>query len=178
MNTSKILSISLLLIFLGGSSSFAEMSTQLGFGYGKDYRDDVDLAQYEVFWRQPLSYTTTLGENWNVSTGVEFGTALIRESGSDNVGTARFSVMPQVMLSPNDMVNFIVGIGPGLMIGETEFTDHDLGGFFLLNSKIGIQFLLGEHWGVECVFYHQSNAGIYDHNASLNMPQISLSYNF
>ncbi len=178
MNMLKIFSFSLLLILLGETSSFAGMSPQLGFGYGKDYRKNVDIAQYEVFWRQPLSYKTTLGENWIVSTGVEFGTALIRESGSDNVGTGRFSVMPQVMLSPNDMVNFIVGIGPGFMVGKTEFTDHNLGGFFLLNSKVGVQILLGEHWGIECVFYHQSNAGIYDNNGSLNMPQISLSYNF
>jgi hypothetical protein len=76
------------------------------------------------------------------------------------------------------MVNFIIGLGTGFMVGETEFTDHNLGGAFLLNSKLGVQLLLGEHWGLEYVFYHQSNAGIYNYNASLNMHQLAFAYNF
>ncbi len=161
MIRAKILFFSLLLLFTCAASSLAGMSTQLGGGYGKQFRSNKDLEQYEFFWRQPLSYKTTLGDYWNVTTDLELSAALLRESGSDNSETARFSLMPQVILSPHDMVNFIVGFGAGFMTGETEFTDHNLGGPFLLASKLGVQFLLGEHWGLECVYYHQSNAGIY-----------------
>ena len=178
MNTSKILSFALLFIVISVTSSFAEMSTQLGVGYGTQFRDNKDLEQYEIFWRQPLPYKTTLGETWNVATDIEFSAALLRESGSGHTGTGRFSLMPQVILSPHEAVNFIAGFGAGFMTGETEFDDHDLGGAFLLSSKLGVQFVLAEHWGLEYVYYHQSNAGIYDHNASLNMHQFALSYNF
>ncbi len=178
MNTFKIFLLPLLLIMVGASCSFAEMSSQLGVGYGKQFLDNHDLEQYEVFWRQPLSYETTLGDSWNVSTDLEFAAALIRESHSDNDGTGRFSIMPQVILSPNKMVNFIIGLGTGFMVGETEFTDHNLGGPFLLNSKLGVQVILGEHWVLEYAYYHQSNAGIYNYNASLNMNQLAFSYNF
>jgi len=177
MGTSKVLCFVIIFI-AGASSSFAEMSAQLGVGYGKQFRGNTDLAQYEIFWRQPLPYETTLGDTWNVSTDIELGGALIVESGSDNDGTGRFSIMPQVILSPHDMVNFVFGFGAGFMVGETEFTDHDLGGTFLLNSKVGVQLVFGKHWGLEYTFYHQSNAGIYDHNASLNMNQLAFVYNF
>ena len=178
MNTAKVLFLILVLISVSSVSSFAEMSSQLGVGYGKQFRDNDDLEQYEVFWRQPLPYKTILGDSWNVLTDIEFSAALLRESGSGHTGTGRFSLMPQVVLSPHNMVNFIIGFGAGFMAGQTEFTDHDLGGPFLLSSKLGMQFLLGEHWGLEYVYYHQSNAGIYDHNASLNMHQLVFAYNF
>jgi hypothetical protein len=177
MGSSKVLCFFFIFI-AGASSSFAEMSTQLGVGYGKQFRGNTDLAQYEIFWRQPLPYETTLGDNWNISTGIEFGAALLRESGSNNDGTGRFSIMPQVILSPHDMVNFIVGVGAGFMEGETDFTDQNLGGAFLINSKVGVQVIFGEHWGLEYTFYHQSNAGIYDHNSGLNMNLLAFVYNF
>lgn len=178
MGILTILFFSLVFIVSGASSSLAGMLNQLGVGYGQELRGDLDLTQYEIFWRKPLSYQTTLGDNWNVSTTIELGLGLIWESGSDNDGTARFSVMPQLILSPHDRVIFIIGIGAGFMAGETDFKDHNLGGSFLLNSKVGVQVLLGEHWGLEYVFYHQSNAGIYDYNASLNMHQLAFAYNF
>jgi hypothetical protein len=178
MIRAKILFFSLLLLFASTASSFAGMSTQVGAGYGKQFRSNKDLEQYELFWRQPLPYKNTIGDSWNVMTDLEVSAALLRESGADNSATARFSLMPQVILSPDDAVNFIIGFGAGVMTGETEFTDHNLGGPFLLASKLGVQFLLAEHWGLECVYYHQSNAGIYRYNASLNMVQVAFAYNF
>jgi len=178
MRTLTILFFSFVFLVGGLSSSLAGMATQVGIGYGKEWRGNLDLAQYELFWRGPLPYETTLGGNWNVSAGIELGLGLIKESGSGHSGTGRFSLMPQVVISPNGMVNFIFGLGAGYMAGTTEFTDHNLGGRFLLNSKVGVQIVLGGHWGVEYVFYHQSNAGIYDNNASLNMHQLGVSYNF
>ncbi len=177
MNTIKTVGF-LLILMAGTSPAFAEMSPQLGAGYGREFNDNTDLEQYEVFWRQPLSYKTTLGDSWKISTDVELAGALIRERHSDNDGTGRFSLTPELIVSPHHMVNFIFGVGAGFMVGETEFTDHDLGGHFLFTGKAGVQLLLGDHWGLEYVYFHQSNAGIYDHNASLNMNQLSFVYNF
>lgn len=178
MPTAKIFFLSVVFIAVAAPSSFAEMSSQLGVGYGMEFKENKDLEQYEIFWRQPLPYKTTLGDSWNVATDIEVAAALLREEGSDNDETGRFSVMPQVIFSPHAMVNFIVGIGAGFMVGETEFTDQNLGGSFLFNSKVGAQLVLGQHWGLEYVFYHQSNAGIYDHNIGLNMHHLALSYHF
>jgi hypothetical protein len=178
MYRSKIFFLSLFSVVAGVSVSFAELSSQVGVGYGKELQANEDLAQYEVFWRQPLPYKTTLGDFWNVTTDIEVAAALLREEGSDNDKAGRFSVMPQVIFSPHGMVNFIIGLGAGFMVGETEFTDQNLGGSFLFNAKLGAQLLLGEHWGLEYGFYHQSNGGIYDHNIGINMHHFALLYKF
>ena len=86
--------------------------------------------------------------------------------------------MPQLILSPNRKINCIFGLGTGFMLGNTEFTRHKLGGPMLFASKIGIQFMLGQHWNIGYFYFHQSNAGLYDCNASLNMHQLVFSYTF
>lgn len=180
MKIPKLLFQSIVLVIMFTSPAVAEMSTQLGIGYGKELRGNKDLAQYEIFWRQPLSYNRTLDDGWQISSAIEIGMALLKDSDSDadDSETGRFSLMPQLVLSPNNMVNFIFGFGAGFMAGETEFEDHNLGGSFLLASKIGMQLIFAEHWGVEATFYHQSNAGIYEYNASLNMIHLAFAYNF
>jgi hypothetical protein len=178
MHKAKIFFLSLFSVVAGVPSSFAEMSSQVGVGYGKELQANENLAQYEVFWRQPLPYKTTLGDSWSLATDMEMAAALLREEGSDNDEAGRFSVMPRVIFSPHAMINFIVGLGAGFMVGETEFTDQNLGGSFLFNAKVGAQLVLGEHWGLEYVFYHQSNADIYDHNIGLNMHHFALLYIF
>ncbi|MGB3210890.1 MAG: acyloxyacyl hydrolase [Desulforhopalus sp.] len=177
MKNAKILFISLGVLFISSSLSFAEMSAQLGIGYGQEFKENEDVEQYEIFWRQPLPYSTTLGDTWDVTTDIEFAAAFLRESGGDSE-TGRFSIMPQVILSPHDMFNFIVGFGAGFMEGDTEFSDQNLGGSFLFASKVGLQLLLGGHWGLEYTYYHQSNAGLYDENDGLNMHHLAIAYNF
>lgn len=178
MKTFKLLILYLVLAAAAATPSLAEMSGQLGVGYGREFRKNVDLSQYEIFYRYPLPYKTTLADYWQVSTDLEFGAALLREAGADNDGTGRFSIMPQVIISPHKMVNFIIGLGAGYMAGRTNFSNNDLGGHFLLNSKVGVQLVLGEHWGLEYDYYHQSNAGIYDENDGLNIHHFAFSYNF
>ena len=151
---------------------------QLGLGYGKEFRGNTDISQFELFYRHPLSYKKELGDVWKLSTDLEFGGAIIDEKDSENSATGRLSLMPQMMLSPNDTVHFIFGVGTGFMMGETEFTDHNLGGPFFFSARFGFQLILGKHVGLEYSFYHQSNAGIYDYNASLNMNSVSISYKF
>jgi hypothetical protein len=152
---------------------------QLGLGYGKELRGNRDLSQLELFYRLPLSWTKKLGEDWRLSTDLEFAGAVIDDNNSDTSSTGRVSLMPQMMLSPNsDSFYLLLGLGAGFMMGETEFEDHNLGGPFFLSSKVGVLFFIGNHFGIEYNFYHQSNAGIYDYNASLNMHHLALSYRF
>lgn len=178
MDNLKLFLLPVVLVCFSASPVFARMSTQLGFGYGKDIRGGKNLEQYELTWRESLSYSTTLWYDWKVSSAVELGWALLKESGANRSGTSRLSLMPQLVVSPHKMFNCIIGFGPGFMMGGTDFPDHNLGGSFLFASKVGVQLMVGEHWGVESVYYHQSNAGIYDSNASLNMIQLTFSRKF
>lgn len=154
------------------------MAVEIGGTYGREFLHNTDVEQYELFVRVPLPYQKQTDSGWKIASAVEIGAATIREKNSDNDSAGRFSVMPQVSLSPHQNINFFVGLGAGFMVGNTEFTDQDLGGEFLLASKVGLEFLLGEHFKIGYSYYHQSNAGIYEHNSSLNMHQLALSCSF
>lgn len=151
---------------------------ELGAGYGREFKENSDIEHYEIFFREPLPWKWEYDSGFRVLSAVEIGGALIREAESDRDEAGRFSIMPQLILSPHPNVNFFFGLGGGFMVGNTEFDSHDLGGDFLLNSKAGIQFLLGQHWNIGYFYYHQSNGGVYDHNQGLNMHNLLLSYSF
>jgi hypothetical protein len=166
------------ILFLYTITPFPAASAELGIGYGKEFRNNNNLEQYEVYVREPLPFKMDFDSNFKIMSAVEVGLAMIREAKSTNGEAARISVMPEVILSPNRHVNFIFGLGTGFMLGNTEFTNHDLGGPILFDSKIGLQFMFGMHWNVGYFYFHQSNAGIYDCNSGLNMHQLALSFTF
>lgn len=176
MNRIRTFSLTLLLGTLICGVSYAENIGQLGLSYSREFYKNSDISQYEIFWRHKLPYTRQ-GTAWNLATALEAGAAVLDESGSDHSSTGRFSLMPQLHLS-SQYINFIAGFGAGVMGGETAFTAQDLGGPFFLSSKLGLQFLLGSRWGVEYAYYHQSNGGIYSHNASLNMHNLAITFRF
>jgi len=178
MTPFKLVVTSCVFSLLAGASVVSAASGQLGVGYGKQLSGNKDLSQLELFYRMPLSYQKDLGDVWKLSTVLEFGGAVIDDSESETSSTGRLSLMPQMILSPNDTVHFIFGVGSGFMMGETDYEDHNLGGPFFLSSKFGLLLVIGQHFGIEYGYYHQSNAGIYDFNASLNMQQVALSYRF
>ena len=153
-------------------------SRELGAAYGREFQENTDIEHYEIFFREPLPFERQFESGFRVLSAVEIGAALIREAQSDTDEGGRFSVMPQLIFSPHPNVNLVAGIGVGFMVGNFEFTEHDLGGAFLFNSKLGIQFLLGQHFNIGYFYYHQSNADIYDHNQGLNMNNVLLSYTF
>jgi hypothetical protein len=163
--------------FFFSPSAFAGISSEFGAGYGREFRCNTSIEQYELFLRETLPYTATIGD-LEVSTSIEFGLALLRESDADNSGTARFSILPQLILNPRERLRFIIGLGAGLMAGETKFSENNLGGTFLFAAKLGVQLHLDEHWGIEYTYYHQSNGGIYNSNDGLNMNQFALAYIF
>lgn len=166
------------MVFTCTAAAVPAMSTEIGVGYGKEFRGNSDLDQFEAYVRAPLSLQKEFDSGLKVSSAAEIGMAVIREAQSENDEAGRFSAMPQVIVTPHQNVNCIFGLGAGFMVGNTEFTGHDLGGSFLLTSKLGIQFLLGQHWNVGYFYVHQSNGGIYEHNAGLNMHELALSYTF
>lgn len=171
----------LLLLVIGYNIAFLPATVpaaEVGLGYGRHWRSETDIEQYEVFDRQPLPYTAEWGNIAKVSSAVEFGAALIHYYGPDAVVTGRFSAMPMVLISPYEHINILAGIGAGFMAGRTEFGEYDLDGPILFNAKVGLQFLLGKGWGLEYTYYHQSNAGIYDSNDSLNMNQLAVTFHF
>lgn len=166
-----------LFILLCATVNIASAKLQLGAGYGREFRGNTELEQFEAFLRLPVPYSTQWGE-WDVDTGLELAGAAIHERGADNDDTGRFSLMPYMTLSPNKVIRLMAGIGAGFMAGETDFTDHNLGGSFCFVSKFGVQLVISDLVGLEYTFFHQSNGGIYDYNASLNMNQIALTFHF
>lgn len=151
---------------------------EIGAAYGREFQENTDIEQYEIFFREPLPYGKTFDSGLGISSAVEIGAALIREADSDKDEGGRFSAMPQLILSPHANVQVFLGLGAGFMVGNTAFTKHDLGGEFLLNSKAGIQLHFGHHFNIGYFYYHQSNADIYEHNQGLNMHNLLLSYTF
>ena len=173
----KKFNVCLLTMFLSFAAGTVR-SIELGMDCGREFRGNTDLEQYEVYLREPLPYGRETDSGLAITSAIEFGAAMLRESGSDNDPAGRLSVMPQLILKPYPYINCVVGAGAGFMAGNTEFTDHNLGGEFFLASKLGIQLLPGQKWKVGYFYYHQSNAGIYDYNASLNMHNLTISYSF
>lgn len=151
---------------------------QFGVGYGREFKENTRIEQYEVFHRQPLPWQRQFDSGLRLSSDLEFAAALIREAGGDNEAGGRFSIMPQMVLGIHPKINLLFGLGVGFMVGDTAFAGQDLGGEFLLNGKVGIQVLLGEHWQIGYCYYHQSNADIYDSNQGLNLNTLLLSYSF
>ena len=172
--------ITLLLLVLGCTvaSPGTLPAAEVGFSYGREMRSHTELEQYEIFDRHPLPYTADWGDTVKVSTAVELGAALIHYYGADDAVTGRFSATPMVIVSPLKNFNILAGIGAGFMVGQTEFGKHDLSGPLLFTGKVGLQLLLGEKWGIEYTFFHQSNGSIYDHNDSLNMNQLAVTFRF
>ncbi|MDK9708146.1 MAG: acyloxyacyl hydrolase [Desulforhopalus sp.] len=170
------------------------MALEMGGGYSRQLLNNTAIEQYEMVVRQPLAYKAELsgwsdqtkrmplrmvfGGELRISSVVEMAMAVIREADTAHPAVGKFTIMPQLVLRPHNRLHWFFGLGAGLMGGDTAFTEHDLGGNFFLASKIGTRLLLGDNWGSELVYYHQSNGGIYDHNASLNMCQFALFYRF
>jgi hypothetical protein len=177
MKAKRILLISGTMLY-STAIAMPAMAMEIGGTYGREFLHNTDVEQYELFVRAPLPYQRQTESGWKIVSAVEIGAATIREKNSDNDSAGRFSVMPQIGLSPHQYINFIVGLGAGFMVGNTEFTDQNLGGEFLLASKVGLEFLLGEHFKIGYSYYHQSNAGVYEYNSSLNMHQLALSCSF
>jgi len=152
------------------------LATEIGGGVGLQLIGNTDLVQYELAIRQPLPHATKLGRRFAVASAVEASFGLVRESDVAHSELGRFALIPELIVDLHPRMQLLAGIGAGLMGGDGGFTRHDLGGPFFLASKFGLRLPVTATWGVELLYYHQSNGGIYEHNASLNMQMLGIYY--
>ena len=161
-------------LFVIFTTPTASLATEVGGGYSRQLLGNIGLEQYEMFVREPLDYKASLGGGLQVSSAVEIAMAIIREDDVAHSEIGRFSLMPQLVMTPRAWMQCFAGLGAGLMGGDGEFTEHNLGGAFFLASKLGVRIFFGKDCGLEYGYYHQSNGGMYEYNASLNMLQLAV----
>lgn len=166
------------LVLSSAIAAVPAMAREIGVDYGREFKENNDVEQYEVYYREPLPFQREYDSGLRIASDIELAGAFLRDKENDSDEAGRFSIMPQVMFCPHPHINLLLGVGAGFMVGDTKFGNQDLGGEFLLNGKVGIAFLLGQHWSLGYFYYHQSNAGMYDNNQGLNMNSVLLSYSF
>ena len=84
-----------------------------------------------------------------------------------------------LVTSPAGKLDVIAGIGMGVMLGDTKFSDdHDLGGPFFFQGQVGVRWYFIENIFAGYRYYHQSNAHIYSSNNSVNLNQVELGWKF
>jgi Lipid A 3-O-deacylase (PagL) len=158
------------------ASSAMARGSEIGGSIGLQLVGNTDLLQYEMDIRQPLPFTTTLGGRVKVASAVEVSLGLARENDVAHSEIGRFALIPELIAELHPRLEILAGIGAGFMGGDGEFTKHDLGGPFFFASKFGLRLPVTSSWGVALLYYHQSNGGLYDHNASLNMQMVGFYY--
>jgi len=163
-------------LFLSAGVAGAELE-DIGFRYGHGF-DGNEFDQFDLFLTMDLPWQKTFAGGWMLRSDIEGILGVLTWDGDTAV---KPSVMPNLVLTtPGKKVDFIAGLGLGVMIGDTEFDDdeHDLGGPFFFQGQAGFRLHLSERYFLGYRYYHQSNAGIYDSNASVNLNQIELGYRF
>lgn len=179
MKNMKILKVcvasSLLLLLLSSISQAAAVS-DVSFRYGKGFRG-TDFDQFDLAASMDLPWQTTFDSGWVIRSQVEGILGVLTWDGDTAV---KPSVMPDLVItSPGGRVDLIAGLGCGVMIGDTEFSDdHDLGGPFFLQGQAGVRFHITKNVFAGYRYYHQSNAGIYDSNDSVNLNQVEIGWKF
>lgn len=160
------------LSLVAGSSSAGEA----GAGAGLQALGNTSIARYELLYRPALPYTTRFGKGRYVTSAIEISLGMVHEHDANDATLGEVAVIPELVLHFHPRLEFLAGLGFGLMSNEGKFTKHDLGGPFFFASKVGLRLPVSSSWGVELIYYHQSNGGLYEHNASLNMPSAGLYF--
>lgn len=158
------------------ASSRMVRGSEIGGSIGLQLLGNTDLVQYEMEIRQPLPFSTTFGGRVKVASAIEMSLGLVRENGVVHSEIGRFAFIPELIAELHPRLEILAGIGAGFMGGNDEFTKHNLGGPIFFASKIGVRLPVTPSWGVALLYYHQSNGGLYEHNASLNMQMAGLYY--
>ncbi len=166
--------IALSICFATTASSFELAS--VGVRYGQGFRG-TDFDQYDISATMDLPWQKECPYNWLLHSDIEGILSVLTWDGDTAV---KPSVMPNLILStPGGMVDFIAGLGLGVMFGDTEFDgDHDLGGAFFFQGQAGFRVNVTDNVFVGYRYYHQSNAGIYNSNDSVNLNQVEIGWKF
>lgn len=166
--------LALSLCFAVTASSFELSSAALR--YGKGFRG-TDFDQYDLSATMDLPWQKKCAGDWLLHADVEGILSLLTWSGDTAV---KPSIMPNLIIStPEGLIDFIAGLGLGVMLGDTEFDgDHDLGGAFFFQGQAGFRVNVTDTIFVGYRYYHQSNAGLYNSNDSVNLNQIEVGWKF
>lgn len=167
-----LMAVSLPIVAISGMARGSEV----GGSVGLQLIGNTDLVQYEMDIRQLLPYSTTLGGRVKVTSAIEMSLGLARENDVAHSEIGRFALIPELIAELHPRLEVLGGIGAGFMGGDGEFTKHNLGGPFFFALKFGVRLPVTPSWGVALLYYHQSNGGLYEHNASLNMQMAGLYY--
>lgn len=167
-----------LLFCLMASVSWAELS-RVGLRYGKGFLDS-DFDQYDLYVSMDLPWQTEAPLGWMLRSEIDGILSVLTWDGDTAV---KPSIMPSLVLSsPGRKVDIIAGMGLGWMFGATDFGDgsdrSELGGPFFLQGQLGFRLNVTDKIFVGYRYYHQSNAGIYNENNSVNINQIELGWNY
>lgn len=175
----KYFCIALTLTFcLISNAAQAELSG-VGLRYGKSFQD-TDFDQYDLFVSVDLPWRMEFSRGWMLHSEIEGILSALTWDGDTAV---KPSVMPNLILSsPGGKVDILAGFGFGYMFGGTDFGDggdqQNLGGPFFVQGQAGFRLNVMDNIFLGYRYYHQSNAGIYNENDSVNINQIELGWNY
>ncbi len=159
------------------SSAAPVTQSKIGTSISRELRENRDLQLYEIFYLQPFSWPdSTISDTLRLSSQVEYSVGFLEDTSPGGDSTMRFAVMPRLLFAPSQHLDLILGFGAGYMSGETEYPRHNLGGSFFFQSKVGISIHVTKKLSLGYLFFHQSNAGLYSYNASLNAFQMEITY--
>ncbi|SHO50864.1 hypothetical protein [Desulfopila aestuarii] len=132
MRTCKILFFAVLSFFAMTMCSQAEVK-DVSFRYGRGF-DGKDFDQFDIAVSMALPWQRSLNSGWLTHFDVEGILGVLTLDGDTAV---KPSVMSNVLVtSPAGKLDVIAGIGMGVMLGETKFSDdHDLGGPFFSRGR-------------------------------------------
>lgn len=164
--------LALLLVAGISQAQLASVGLRYGHGFGGE-----DFDQYDLSVSMALPWQRSYDSGWLLHADVE---GLIGVLTLDGDTAVKPSIMPSLILtSPGKRIDFLAGLGFGVMLGDTEFSDdHDLGGPFFLQGQVGFRVHLTDKFFTGYRYYHQSNAGIYSSNDSVNLHQVEIGYRF
>ena len=150
---------------------------KIGAGISRELREIRDLQLYEIFYLQPFFQPDSpISDSLKLSTQMEYSLGFLKDTSPGGDSTMRFAIMPRLLFTPSQYFDLIIGFGAGYMSGETEYPRHNLGGSFFFQSKVGISIHVSKKLSLGYLFFHQSNAGLYSYNASLNTFHMEITY--
>ena len=157
------------------SSSWAEPGS-VGVRYGKGIRGK-GYDQFDLYASKDLSWQRSWPDSWLLRSDVEGILGVLTWDGDTAVKPSLMSNL--ILSSPGKKVEFVAGIGLGVMFGDRYLSDdHDLGGPFFLQGQAGFRVSLADDFFVGYRYYHQSNGKIYANNDSVNLNQIEIVRKF
>ncbi len=158
----------------GASADWSFESVGVRAGTSINDRSDT-FRQVEAVTDLNLPWRWQLGNDWRVTTRLEFSAGWLHGEGEEAVlGT----VGPSAILSWKDFpLTLDVGSSPTL-ISRHRFGTRDFGIPFQFTTHVGLNWDVTHHFSVGYRYAHMSNAGLGSPNPGLNLHLLGVSYHF